>query len=141
MAKRSTTRFTVSLPDQLMETLDRLCAERGYGNRSEFVRDLLRGELVKDEWAELRGETVGVLLLVYDHHTRLLADKLTDIQHESFRDIAAALHIHLDAHTCLEVVALRGSARRIRTLADSLMSVKGVRYGKLVPATTAKGMP
>lgn len=140
MAKTSTTRFTVSLPDQLMETLDRLRSERGYGNRSEFVRDLLRGELVKEEWTEQRGETVGVLLLVYDHDTRLLADKLADIQHESFRDISAALHIHLDEHTCLEVVALRGSARRIRTLADSLMAVKGVRYGKLVPATTGKGM-
>ena len=78
--------------------------------------------------------------LVYDHDTRLLADKLTDIQHHSFRDIAAALHIHLDEHTCLEVIVLRGSAKRIRTLADSLMSVKGVRYGKLVPATTGKGM-
>jgi CopG family nickel-responsive transcriptional regulator len=140
MAKASTTRFTVSLPDRLMETLDRLRSERGYGNRSEFVRDLLRGELVREEWTEQRGETVGVVLLVYDHDTRLLSDKLTDIQHHSFRDIAAALHIHLDEHTCLEVIALRGSARRIRTLADSLMSVKGVRYGKLVPATTGKGM-
>jgi CopG family transcriptional regulator, nickel-responsive regulator len=81
-----------------------------------------------------------VVLLVYDHHTRLLADKLTDLQHDSYRDIAAALHIHLDEHTCLEVIALRGSARRIRALADRLMSVKGVRYGRLVPATTAKGM-
>ena len=140
MAKHATTRFTVSLPDELMATLDRLRSERGYGNRSEFVRDLLRGELVKEEWTEQRGETVGVVLLVYDHDTRLLADKLTDIQHGSFRDIAAALHIHLDEHTCLEVIALRGSAKRIRTLADSLMSVKGVRYGKLMPATTGKGM-
>ena len=140
MAKASTARFTVSLPDRLMETLDRLRSERGYGNRSEFVRDLLRGELVKEEWTEQRGETVGVVLLVYDHDTRLLADKLTDIQHHSFRDIAAALHIHLDEHTCLEVIALRGSAKRIRALAASLMSVKGVRYGKLVPATTGKGL-
>lgn len=140
MAKASTTRFTVSLPDQLMETLDRLRSARGYGNRSEFVRDLLRGELVREEWAEQRGETVGVVLLVYDHETRLLADKLTDIQHHSFGDIAAALHIHLDEHACLEVIVLRGSAKRIRALADSLMSVKGVRYGKLVPATTGKGM-
>ena len=140
MAKPSTTRFTVSLPDQLMATLDRLRSERGYGNRSEFVRDLLRGELVKEEWIEQKGETVGVVLLVYDHEIRRLADKLTDIQHHGFREIAAALHIHLDEHTCLEVIALRGTARRIRTLADSLMSVKGVRYGKLMPATTGKSL-
>jgi CopG family nickel-responsive transcriptional regulator len=140
MGKSPTTRFTVSLPDGLMATLDRLRSERGYENRSEFVRDLLRGELVKEEWTEQRGESVAVLLLVYDHDTRLLADKLADIQHHGYRDISAALHIHLDEHTCLEVIALRGSGRRIRALADSLTAVKGVRYGKLVPATAGKGM-
>ena len=138
MAKSSTTRFTISLPDQLMAVLDRLRSERGYGNRSEFVRDVLRGELVKEEWTEQRGEMVGVLLLVYDHETRLLADKLTDIQHHHFGVVAAALHIHLDQHTCLEVITLRGPARQIKALADSLTSVKGVHYGKLVPATTGK---
>lgn len=140
MAKSSTTRFTVSLPDELMATLDHLRSERGYVNRSEFVRDLLRGELVKEEWTAQSGETVGVVLLVYDHGTRLLADKLTDIQHHSFRAITAALHVHLDEHTCLEVLALRGEAKRIRALADSLLAVKGVRYGKLMPATTGKGL-
>jgi len=98
MPQERAVRFTVSLPARLMRTLDRLRAGRRYGNRSEFVRDLLRGELVKEEWAEQKGETVAVVLLVYDHHTRLLADKLTDIQHHSFADIAAALHIHLDEH-------------------------------------------
>jgi CopG family nickel-responsive transcriptional regulator len=136
----STIRFTVSLPDRLMQTLDRVRAGRRYANRSEFIRDLLRAELVKEEWAARRGETVGVLLLVYDHNTRALADKLADIQHHGYRDISAALHIHLDEHTCLEVIALRGSGRRIRALADSLTAVKGVRYGKLVPATAGKGM-
>jgi Arc/MetJ-type ribon-helix-helix transcriptional regulator len=77
------TRFTVSLPDPLMRVLDRLRTDRRYGNRSEFVRDLLRAELVKEEWDDQEGETVGVLVLVYDHDTRALADKLTDIQHES----------------------------------------------------------
>ncbi len=105
---RRTIRFTVSLPDRLMRTLDRVRAGRRYANRSEFIRDLLRAELVKEEWAGRRGETVGVLLLVYDHDTRALADKLTDIQHHRYRSITAALHIHLDQHACLEVIALRG---------------------------------
>ena len=85
-------RFTVSLPDTLMRTLDRLQSGRAYSNRSEFVRDLLRAELVKEEWQEETGETVGVLVLVYDHDTRALADKLTDIQHEHHGMISAALH-------------------------------------------------
>jgi CopG family transcriptional regulator, nickel-responsive regulator len=138
MAKTSTTRFTVSLPDELMTTLDRLRSERGYGNRSEFVRDLLRGELVKEEWAARRGDTVGILVLVYDHHTRLLEKKLTDIQHDSYRIITAGLHVHLDEHSCLEVITLRGPAKHVRGIADRLIATKGVRYGQLVPATTGK---
>jgi CopG family transcriptional regulator, nickel-responsive regulator len=138
MASRRVTRFTVSLPDRLMGTLDRLRTRRRYGNRSEFIRDLLRGELVKEEWGAGRGETVGVLTLVYDHDTRALNDKLTDIQHHSYRTIVAALHVHLDTHACLEIIALRGSPRRIRGLADQLLAVKGVRYGQLVPASTGR---
>ncbi len=138
MPKERSTRFTVSLPDALMRTLDRLRSGRGYVNRSEFVRDLLRAELVKEEWTEQRGETVGVLALVYDHDTRALSDKLADIQHHRFRTITAALHVHLDEHACLEVIALRGTPRRIRDLANQLLAVKGVRYGQLVPATTGK---
>jgi CopG family nickel-responsive transcriptional regulator len=133
--KGRVSRFTVSLPHALMQTLDRLQSERRYANRSEFVRDLLRAELVKEEWQERAGDTVGVLVLVYDHHTRALADKLTDIQHEHHRAITAALHVHLDAHTCLEVIPLRGRVKDIRQIADRLLSIKGVRYGQLVPAT------
>ena len=102
------------------------------------MRDLLRGELVREEWAMAPGETVGVLTIVYDHETRALADKLTDIQHHGYRSITASLHVHLDQHSCLEVIALRGSARRIRTIANELLAVKGVRYGQLVPATRGK---
>jgi CopG family nickel-responsive transcriptional regulator len=128
-------RFTVSLPNALMHTLDRLQSGRAYQNRSEFVRDLLRAELVKEEWQEQTGETVGVLVLVYDHDTRALADKLTDIQHEHHGMISAALHVHLDVHTCLEVIPMRGPAKDIRGIANRLLSIKGVRYGQLVPAT------
>jgi CopG family nickel-responsive transcriptional regulator len=138
MPRQKVTRFTVSLPDTLMTTLDGLRSQRGYANRSEFVRDLLRAELVKEEWGEQNRETVGVLTLVYDHDTRALADKLTDIQHHRFRTITAALHVHLDQHACLEVIALRGTPRIIKDLANQLLAVKGVRYGQLVPATTGK---
>jgi CopG family nickel-responsive transcriptional regulator len=138
MARAPVERFTVSLPDRLMRTLDRLQAERGYGNRSEFIRDLLRAELVREEWQARRGETVGVLTLVYDHDTRALADRLTEIQHHRYRMVTSALHVHLDEHTCLEVIVLRGASRQIQEVARSLLATKGVRYGQLVPATTGK---
>jgi CopG family nickel-responsive transcriptional regulator len=133
-------RFTVSLPSSLMRTLDILRSGRRYSNRSEFVRDMLRAELVKKEWQEQGGETVGVLVLVYDHDTRALAEKLTDIQHDSRGIITSALHVHLNKHTCLEVIPLRGSAPDIQRVANQLLSVKGVRYGQLVPATTGKSL-
>jgi CopG family nickel-responsive transcriptional regulator len=135
------TRFSVSLSQALMQTLDRLRAERRYATRSEFVRDLLRAEVVKQEWAGQRGETVGVLTLVYDHGTRALTDKLTDMQHHHFRAVTAALHVHLDEHACLEVIVLRGAAPQIRELSRELVAVKGVRYGQLVPATRGKHLP
>lgn len=138
MPKQKAARFTISLSDALMRTLDRLRLGRGYGNRSEFIRDLLRAELVKEEWEEQRGETVGVLALVYEHGTRALADRLTDIQHDRFQRITASLHVHLDQHTCLEVIALRGTPRQIRQVTKRLLALKGVRYGQLVPATTGK---
>jgi CopG family nickel-responsive transcriptional regulator len=131
------TRFTVSLPSALMQTLDRLRSGRAYSNRSEFVRDLLRAELVKEEWQEQTGETVGVLVLVYDHDTRALADKLTDIQHEHHGAITAALHVHLDAHTCLEVIPLRGAAKRIRQRQPAAVD----QGGALWPARARHGPP
>ncbi|HKX06067.1 MAG TPA: nickel-responsive transcriptional regulator NikR [Methylomirabilota bacterium] len=129
------TRFTVSLPAALMGALDRLQSGRRYSSRSEFVRDLLRAELVKDEWQAASGDTVGVLVLVYDHDIRALADKLTHIQHESHDMISATLHIHLDKHTCLEAIPLRGPVSQIQKVANQLLAIKGVRYGQLVPAT------
>ncbi len=128
-------RFTISLPKALMHTLNRLQSERRYANRSEFVRDMVRAELVKEEWQEEAGESVGVLVLVYDHDTRALANKLTDIQHDHHDAITAALHVHLDAHTCLEVIPLRGAVKDIRRIGNQLLATKGVRYGQLVPAT------
>ena len=103
-----------------------------------ILRDLCRAAWVKKEWHEQAGETVGVLVLVYDHDTRALADKLADIQHDRHEMITSALHVHLDRHTCLEVIPLRGAAHAIERLANDLLSVKGVRYGQLVPATTGK---
>lgn len=131
-------RFSVSLPETLMRTLDRLRLDRGYQNRSEYVRDLLRAQLVKEEWTEQRGETVGVVMLVYDHDVRLLTEKLATIQHGRYKRITASLHVHLDEHLCLEILAVRGTPVQIKDVANSLLAVRGVRYGQLIPATSGK---
>ena len=132
------TRFGISIDDRLLRRFDALIADKGYVNRSEAIRDLIRNALVEDEWARDDAETVGTVTLVYDHHTRDLADKLTEQQHSHHDAIVSALHVHLDAHNCLEVVVVRGRAREVKRLADELIGTKGVKHGKLVTTTTGK---
>jgi CopG family nickel-responsive transcriptional regulator len=135
------TRFGISIDDRLLRRFDDLIAEKGYVNRSEAIRDLIRNALVEESWAKEDEETVGTVTLVYDHHTRDLADKLTEQQHSHHDAIVSALHVHLDAHHCLEVVVVRGMAREVKRLADELIGTKGVKHGKLVTSTTGHDLP
>lgn len=134
------TRFGISIDDRLLRRFDELIAEKGSVNRSEAIRDLIRGALIEDQWARGNEETVGTVTLVYDHHTRDLSDKLTEQQHSHHDAIVSALHVHLDAHHCLEVVVVRGKAREVKRLADELIGTKGVKHGKLVTTTTGKDL-
>jgi CopG family nickel-responsive transcriptional regulator len=135
-------RIGVSLEDELLERFDELTARRGYQSRSEAIRDLIREALVEREWSEARGreERVAVVALVYDHDSSSLAQKLTHIQHENHRAVVSALHVHMDAHNCLEVLVLRGRAQDVAAMADGLVSTKGVKFGKVVPATTGRSL-
>ncbi len=133
-------RFGVSMDDRLLQRFDELIERKGYVNRSEAVRDLIRNTLVEDQWTRGDEEIVGTVTLVYDHHTRDLSDKLTEQQHSHHGSIISALHVHLDEHNCLEVVVVRGRAAEVRRLADELVGTKGVKHGKLVTTTTGKGL-
>jgi CopG family nickel-responsive transcriptional regulator len=134
-------RIGISLEEDLLEQFDRLIAEKGYVNRSEAIRDLIRDSLVQREWAEGgREEKVAVVTLVYDHDSASLAQKLAHIQHENHRAVVSALHVHLDTHNCLEVLVLRGKGKDVSAMGDGLVSTKGVKYGKVVPATTGEGL-
>lgn len=132
-------RFGVSLDRQLLETFDRHIQARKYTNRSEALRDLIRGNLVGQEW-EQNKETVGTITFVYDHHVRGLTRKLTHIQHDFQGHIMAGMHVHLDHDHCLEVLVVKGKGSEIRKVADALVSVKGVKHGKLTMTTTGKGL-
>ena len=135
-------RIGISLDDDLLRQFDRLIAHKGYVNRSEAIRDLIRESLVQREWAESAGreEKVAVVTLVYDHDSASLAQKLAHIQHENHRAVVSALHVHLDPHNCLEVLVLRGRARDVVTMGDGLVSTKGVKYGRVIPATTGQDL-
>lgn len=134
-------RFSISTDERLLDRFDALSAEKGYVNRSEAIRDLMRNALVEEQLAADEGEAVGTVTLVYDHHFSDLSDKLTEHQHSHHEAIVSALHIHLDAHNCLEVVILRGRASEIKRLADGLIGTKGVKHGRFVATTAGDDLP
>jgi CopG family transcriptional regulator, nickel-responsive regulator len=131
-------RFGVAMGDALLTKLDQIVRHKNYANRSAALRDLVRDQLVEAEWANPRQEVVGTLTMVYDHHARLLADKMGDIQHEHHGNIIASTHVHLDAHNCAEVVIIKGQSATIKKIADRLIATKGVKHGKLVMTSTGK---
>ena len=125
-------RFGVSIEENLLSEFDRAIEKQGYANRSEAIRDLIRDRLVDLRWEAGSEEAVATVTLVFDHEMRELAEKLDHLQHDEFRVIVSSTHVHLDEHNCLEVLILRGPAERLRRIAEKLISVRGVRHGKLV---------
>jgi CopG family nickel-responsive transcriptional regulator len=134
------TRFGISIDERLLTRFDEMINNKGYVNRSEAIRDLIRAALVEEEWGDANQETVATVTLVYDHHTRDLADKLTEHQHSHHEEIISTLHIHLDHYHCLEVVVIKGQASRVKRIADELIGTKGVKHGKLVATTTGQNL-
>jgi CopG family transcriptional regulator, nickel-responsive regulator len=130
-------RFSISLEQDLLKKFDRRLRSRKYASRSESIRDLIRKSLVEEEW-DADEEVVGVVTLVYDHHQRRLQDRITEVQHDFHQFVVSTTHIHLDHDNCLEVIIARGNAGRIKTLADSLIALRGVKNGELSTASTGK---
>ena len=124
-------RIGVAIDSELLERFDRLIAQRKYTNRSEAFRDLIRADLVDDVAQQPSSRIVGTITLLYDHHVRLLSEKLTSLQHEHHSSILSSLHVHLDHDNCLEVIVLRGKAAEIREIAHRLIAAKGVKHGEL----------
>jgi len=133
-------RFGVSIPGQLVGAFDRRIRSKGYRSRSEAIRDIIRDYLVAGEWEGHGGPVVGTITVLYDHATRELPQALTELQHRHHDDVRCATHVHLDEHHCLEVIVVKGRARRVREIADRLISVRGVKHGKLVCTTTGGGL-
>jgi CopG family nickel-responsive transcriptional regulator len=128
-------RFGVSIDGDLLDRFDQQISGKGYTNRSEAIRDLIRDNLVTQEWAS-NEETVGTITIVYDHHTRELSETLTHLQHSFEGQIMSVLHVHLDHHNCLEVLVVKGRSQRLQAFADRLVGTRGVKHGKLTMTTT-----
>ncbi len=130
-------RLSLSIEKPLYEQLETLVSEGGYTNRSEFVRDLIRDQLVQEEW-EADEEALGTISLLYDHHARGLAARLTHHQHHFLGKVLATTHIHLDEHLCSEMIMVRGQAGEIKQLNSQLGREKGVLHAKLAMGSIGK---
>lgn len=139
--KEFATRFSASLPPELMRQLDKMVREKGYENRSIAIADMIRAQLVEHRQQAGDGEIAGSITLVYDHHQRLLQEHLTDIQHDHGEYILATMHCHLDHHNCLELIAVRGPQSRVKKIADALIGARGVKHGKLVVTSPGHDLP
>ncbi len=135
-----TVRFGLAMDDELLSKFDKLISGKGYANRSEAVRDLIRNELVESEWESDENVTVGTITLVYNHEVKDLSDKLTDLQHQLHDSVISTLHVHLDAHNCLEVLVVKGPAKDVKKMADHIIGTKGVKHGRLTMSTSGKGI-
>ena len=133
-------RFGVSLQSDLLRMFDDEIAKKGYQNRSEALRDLIRDYLIKRD-IDKDAEVVGTLTLIYDHHVPELSDKLNDFQHKHYKIILSNLHIHLDHHNCLEVILLRGKCSEIVNLSNIIKGTRGVKHGKLTFTSTGENLP
>jgi len=127
----SVSRFGVSLETELLEALDKYVSENNFPNRSQAIRQLIERNLVEKKW-QCNHQVAGAITLVYDHHKRDLHVKIDDIKHAYFKEILAVQHFHLSPEISMEIIAVKGEAYRLTKLSDELISLKGLRHGKLV---------
>ena len=131
-------RFTVSLPSGLLKELDKRVGKKKYASRSEFVRDLIREQIVERKWADSDEEVFAVLTIGYDHHQRGLTQKIVDAQHSTFVNILCSTHVHLDHHHCLEAIIIKGRPRDIEKIRIRIGGIRGVEFAKLSRASTVE---
>lgn len=124
-------RTGISLERELLERFDKTIEQKGYGSRSEAIRDLVRDHFVEEDVASNK-VVVATLTLVYDHHQPKLSEQLIEAQHDYGGKVLATTHVHLDHHNCLEVIILKGRGTDAKKFADRLLSLKGVKHGRLV---------
>jgi CopG family nickel-responsive transcriptional regulator len=132
-------RFGVSLEKGLLARFDRYLRKNKWASRSDALRDLIRAELVKQEWAE-GDDVAGAVTLIYDHHRKDLLGRLTDLQHDYQHVVLSTQHVHLDHDHCLEIIAVKGRPEDIRRLAGTLRTIRGVMHGTLTMSATGKNL-
>jgi len=129
-------RIGVSLERQLISNFDKLIAKQGYPSRSKAIRDLLRQHLSSERLSNPKAKAVAAVFLIYDHHSTKLMQELLGMQHSHLLQTICSMHVHLDAHDCMEVIVLKGQVAEINKVGENILSLKGVKLGKVNIITT-----
>ncbi|UCH89623.1 MAG: nickel-responsive transcriptional regulator NikR [Thermoplasmata archaeon] len=130
-------RVGVSFEPELLDKFDGLIKAKGYTNRSEAIRDLVRKAIIESEVEAVKGNVIGTITIIYDHDIGDVTNKLLHLQHHHHAEISSTTHIHVDKHRCLEVLVVRGNAKAVKSLSDNIKSIKGVKHGELVITKTS----
>ena len=140
-ASNDLARFSIAVPEDMLRAFDAQIARRGNNaNRSEAIRDLIRASLARDTARTPNEQVIGSLTMIYDHHTGDLTQRLDEVQHDYTDEIVSTMHVHLDHHNCLEILALKGRGERVYELADKLLGLRGVKHGELTCAATGTSL-
>ena len=129
------TRFSISLEEELLKELDQFAQDNSFANRSQALRHLIEKNIIEKKW-QCNNMVAGAIVLIYDHHKKDISTKSNDIQHNYFEVILSSQHYHLNHDICLEIIAVKGYAIKLTELSDKLISIKGIKHGKLIMSKT-----
>ncbi|MCX6320447.1 MAG: nickel-responsive transcriptional regulator NikR [Bacteroidia bacterium] len=129
------TRFSISLEEELLKELDQFAQDNSFANRSQALRHLIEKNIIEKKW-QCNNMVAGAIVLIYDHHKKDISTKSNDIQHNYFEVILSSQHYHLNHDICLEIIAVKGYANKLTELSDKLISIKGIKHGKLIMSKT-----
>ncbi|NSW95633.1 MAG: nickel-responsive transcriptional regulator NikR [Bacteroidales bacterium] len=127
----SVVRFSVSLEEELLKELDLYVQDNNFANRSQGLRHLIEKNIVEKKW-HCNNIVAGAIVMIYDHHRKEIVTKSNEIQHDYFEVILSSQHFHLTHETCLEIIAVKGKAKILTDLSEKLISIKGIKHGKLI---------
>ena len=127
----SVVRFSVSLEEELLKELNEYVKDYNFANRSQGLRYLIEKNIVEKKW-QCNNIVAGAVVMIYDHHKKDIIARANEIQHDYLNVILSSQHYHLDHDMCMEIIAVKGKAKTLTGLADKLISIKGIRHGKLL---------
>lgn len=124
-------RFGVSLEDQLLEELDKYASDNGFANRSQAIGFLIKKYITEQKW-QCNNIVAGTIIIIYNQDKKEITSKIALIQLGYSDVILSSSQYYINDNFCMHVVTVMGEAHRLTELSDHLITIKGIKHGKLV---------